>query len=197
MEKALGKEHNLVGHALISYEVGGALHGYFYPNAIKGTGLATKQLARLSNDLADKQYDGYGPCNKIYDKYEFVIFTRDDIAGEEVGKLNNEYLGKSEEKYSQLRTMLNAVAPYAEEAEINPYETISFPERWKYIGGRSAIFCAFKPDCFDKKFGLMLIMEIFPSELHFKTIKGGKALIKLLKGSGHYPYSDLNRKPVA
>src|ERR1043166_4073498 len=52
LEKVLGKSHDLVGHAIIPFEVGGAVDMYYYPNGIKGTGYATMELI---------QPDGTGP----------------------------------------------------------------------------------------------------------------------------------------
>ena len=69
-ETAMGKEHDMVIHAIISYEIGGALHDYLYPNGIEGSGVATKQLAR---------WDGSGSSNKHYAQYEIVMFTREDL----------------------------------------------------------------------------------------------------------------------
>jgi hypothetical protein len=51
LERVLGKMHDLVGHAIIAFEVGGAVDMYF-PNAIDGTRLATMELI---------EPDGSGP----------------------------------------------------------------------------------------------------------------------------------------
>ena len=38
LEYVLGKSHNIVGHAIIPFEIGGAVDMYYFPNGIKGTG---------------------------------------------------------------------------------------------------------------------------------------------------------------
>jgi len=70
MENVIGPEHEMVVHAIISYEVGGALHNYLYDAAVGGTAVATKQLARA---------DGSGSSNATYDQYEFVMFSKLDL----------------------------------------------------------------------------------------------------------------------
>jgi len=48
----------------------------------------------------------------------------------------------------------------------------------------------------NKKFGLMLAINIHRSEMVFRIEKGGHKLIELLKKNSIYPYSYLNRDPV-
>ncbi len=182
METALGKEHDHVIHAIISYEIGGALHGYLYPNGIKGTGLATKQLARLG---------GEGSSNGLYDVYEFVMFTSADITTEKYEITDNK-----DDPHYLMRSALNAIAPYSEEAVLNPFETLGFPDDWEDMAGRNFIFHGYKSDLFSQDFGIMLVMEIFDSELKFKESNGGDALIEKLIEAGVYPYSDMDREPV-
>ena len=45
--------------------------------------------------------------------------------------------------------------------------------------------------------GLLAIIEIFRSEMEFAREHGGEELLSQLKEHGHYPYSDLDRDPVA
>jgi hypothetical protein len=47
------------------------------------------------------------------------------------------------------------------------------------------------------EFGLLAVVEVFRSEMEYARNKGGAQLLKRLKDKGHYPYSDLDRKPVA
>lgn len=183
METALGKEHDHVIHAILSYEVGGALHGYLYPNGVKGTGLATKQLARLGNQ---------GASNGLYDIYEFVMFTRNDLTVEAYEITDNQ-----DDPHYRMRSALNAIAPYSEEAVLNPFETLGFPDDWEDMAGRNFIFHGYKSELFTQAFGVMLIMEIFESELRYKEKNSGDALIAKLMEAGAYPYSDMDRQPVA
>ena len=181
MEVALGQQHEDVLYPIIGGGIGGPLDGHYYPNGIDGVGLATKQLTNL---------DGTGASNDIYDAYEFVVFTRENIIGSALSD-------DPEDTHFKMRSLLTSLAPHALETTLNPYETIGFPDEWEEMAGRCIIMDAYKPECFSPKFGLMLLMEIFPSELEFKTQRGGDMLIAILKDEGHYPYSDLNRKPVA
>ncbi len=44
LQKVLGPMHNTVGHAIISFQVGGAVDMYYFPNGIAGTAFATMEL---------------------------------------------------------------------------------------------------------------------------------------------------------
>ena len=66
------------------------------------------------------------------------------------------------------------------------------------MGGKCLIFDAYTSpgDAGPDGLGLLLVMEIFRSEMEYAMQNGGSALLTLLKDHGHYPYSDLNRSPV-
>ena len=44
MVDLLGKEHDMVMHAVIPYAIGGGLDLYYFPHGIEGTAIATKEL---------------------------------------------------------------------------------------------------------------------------------------------------------
>lgn len=44
IEKVLGKMENMIGHAIIPFEVGGAVDMYYFSEHIEGTGFATMEL---------------------------------------------------------------------------------------------------------------------------------------------------------
>src|SRR2546425_7694539 len=67
MEASLGKEHDMVMHAIIPYAIGGGLDLYYYPNGLPGTAVATKELSELPNE---------GSSNDVYGSYELVMFTK-------------------------------------------------------------------------------------------------------------------------
>jgi len=67
LERVLGTSSELVGHAIIPFEVGGAVDMYYYPNGIVGTGFATMELI---------QPDGTGPVPNRNGTYELVAFTK-------------------------------------------------------------------------------------------------------------------------
>jgi hypothetical protein len=184
METILGKEHDMVMHALIPYEIGGALDLYYFPNDLPGTAIATKELAHAC---------GESSTNNKYRKYELVMFTRETL---NLDQANDEAtsFGKAHQNISAI---LNPIARYSEQAKLNPNDTCEFPEDMEGIGGKCLIFSAYKSDNDDvEEFGVMAIMEIFRSEMEFARQNGGGELIKLLEAAGRYPYSDLERTPV-
>jgi hypothetical protein len=185
MESVLGKEHDHVMHAIIPYSIGGGLDLYYYPNGIKGTGVATKELV----DASVK-----GPSNKVFAAYELVMFTENPLD-----------LDKAKDKgspfgsiHSSFNSLLNMIARYSSQATLNPNETCEFPQDMEHVGGKCLIFDAYpNPQRIGPKgLGLLLIIEIFRSEMKYAMENGGARLIHLLKQAEHYPYSDLNRDPV-
>ncbi|MCG6156532.1 suppressor of fused domain protein [Rubinisphaera margarita] len=186
MAESLGEEHDSVLHAMIPYAVGGALDVYLYPNGLPGTGFATKEL---SEDL--------GECsrNDEFDAYEMVMFTRHALPHDPL-KDEESPFGQTLQSCNQF---LNLMARYSAQAELNPGETCEFPEDMEDVGGRSLIFdaySAYESDDGDT-FGLLMLMEIFRSELEFTREHGGEELLDRLKAAGHFPYSDMDREPVA
>lgn len=69
LENILGKMHNLVGHAIIPFSIGGAVDMYYFPNHLKGTCFATMELL---------DPDGNGPKKNRLGTYELVAFTKYD-----------------------------------------------------------------------------------------------------------------------
>lgn len=183
MQIILGKEHDIVSHALIPYELGGGLDLYYYPNGIKGTGIATKELTYACRNSSK---------NSIYSKYEIVMFTEHkiDLEGsrEEVSPFGVDQ--------RNINAILNCIALYSAQAELNPGETCEFPKDMDTVGGKCLIFDNYEsvPDLSENnEFGVMLIMEIFRDEMEFAMDNGGQALLSKLKDKGIYPYSNLNR----
>ncbi len=186
METMLGKEHDMVMHALIPYAIGGGLDLYYYPNGIPGTAIATKELSDLP---------GEGPSNRVFRCYELVMFTRHaldlDAAKDEETPFGRAHLA--------INAILNRIAPYSAQATLNPNETCEFPTDMPRVGGRCLIFDGY-PSYSDEgpaEFGLLAVIEVFRSEMQHARKNGGAKLLKRLKEKGHYPYSDLDRKPVA
>jgi hypothetical protein len=94
---------------------------------------------------------------------------------------------------------LNRIAPYSASAPLNPNETCEFPAKMEHVGGKCLIFDAYGPPSSEHKrsFGVLAVIEIHRSEMDFARSAGGAELIQRLKAAGHYPYSDLDRDPVA
>lgn len=186
MAQALGKEHDMVMHALIPYEVGGGLDLYYYPNKIKGTGIATKELTFACRDSSK---------NSVNDRYEIVMFTEQDLNLDHA-KDENTAFGK---EHANINAILSCIAPYSSQAELNPNETCEFPGDMDKVGGKCLIFDSYETEngkMNEEKFGIILIMEIFRDEMEFAMNNGGQALFEKLKEKGVYPYSNLNRPSV-
>lgn len=185
MEKALGQEHDMVMHAIIPYAVGGGLDLYYYPNGVPGTGIATKELSEMPNE---------GSTNKVYKSYELVMFTKVPLSMDDAQKPKTRF-GRM---HHTINAILNCVAPYSAQAELNPNETCEFPEGMEVVGGKCLIFDGYAcySDKLAKDFGLLLLIEIFREEMDWARENGGAKLIKKLKEAGHYPYSDMDRESV-
>jgi hypothetical protein len=186
MESMLGRQHDMVMHAIIPYEVGGGLDLYYYPNAVKGTPVATKELVPLPNE---------GSSNDVYRSYELVMFTRHPLDLEAAQNEETPF-GRA---HATLNAILNCIARYSEQATLNPNETCEFPPSMQRLGGRCLIFDGYgsRSEAGVERFGLLLVIEVFRSEMELAREHGGAELIERLKAKGHYPYSDLDREPVA
>jgi hypothetical protein len=185
MEERLGPEHDMVMHAIIPYAIGGGLDLYYYPNGVPGTAIATKELSELP---------GEGSSNDVFRCYELVMFTRHAVDLD--AKEEDEGFGRA---HHVINAILNAIAPYSAQATLNPNETCEFPADMPTIGGRCLIFDGYPTydDVEPDEFGLLAIIEIFRSEMDYARANGGAKLLRLLRKHGHYPYSDLDREPVA
>ncbi len=186
MEASLGKEHDMVMHAIIPYAIGGGLDLYYYPHGLPGTAVATKELSELPNE---------GSTNEPYRSYELVMFTRHPLDLDAARDESTEF-GRA---HTSIHAILNCIARYSAEATLNPNETCEFPAEMERLGGKCLIFegYACHSDDLVERFGLLAIIEVFPSEMEYARKNGGAKLIKRLKSKGHYPHSDLDRKPVA
>lgn len=186
MEEFLGPEHDMVMHALLPFIVGGGLDLYYYPNGISGTAIATKELSNLP---------GSGSSNDIFTNYELVMFTRQALDLDGMYDDGNAFAVV----HRKINQTLNLIARYSLEANLNPKETCEFPEDMPDVGGRCLIFDSYPPEMSEdsSEFGLLLIIEIFHSEMQYAMKHGGAKLIKRLKDRKYYPYSDMDRKSVA
>ena len=186
MEASLGKEYDMVMHALIPYAIGGSLDLYYYPNGLPGTAIATKELSELPNQ---------GSTNDVYRLYELVMFTKHRLDPDAAMNEKTEF-GRA---HMNINTILNLIARYSAEAKLNPNETCEFPSEMERVGGKCLIFDGYAShtDEVAESFGLLGIIEIFRSEMDYARKHGGAELIERLKAKGHYPYSDLDRNPVA
>jgi hypothetical protein len=188
LERLLGPMHELVGHALIPFQIGGNVDMYYFPNGIEGTGFATMELI---------EPDGSGPKPNRIGTYELVSFTKHKIPPEETDKDQNHSFNKIERRMCGIMTV---VGFYSHEAVLNPGETCEVP-----MGEGEAnvclIFDEYSRDGLHfeingKRHCLLLCVEVFRSEMEYAMKHGSAVVLTELKKKGYYPYSDLDRKPV-
>ena len=184
LEDILGKMHDMVGHAIIPFAVGGAVDMYYFPNHIPGTGFATMELLNPN---------GNGPLPNRLGTYELVAFTK------------HPYNASEEEKtpFNQIERRIcgifTTIGFYSFQAVLNPKETCEVPQEGEK--NRCVVFDLYEPDgkifqIDNRQHHLLLCLEVFRSEMNYARENGSDALLTLLKEVGHYPYSDLDRDPV-
>jgi len=184
LESVLGKMHNIVGHAIIPYEVGGAVDMYYFPDHISGTGFATMELLDPV---------GNGPLPGDFGTYELVAFTK--------------YAFNSRDKRPspfnlierRICGIFTTIGRFSLEAVLEPLETCEIP--WNNDSSKYVVFDNYRPEGTQFRIGermhhLLLCLEVFKDEMDFARREGSGALIQLLKDEGYYPYSDLDRPSV-
>jgi len=85
-------------------------------------------------------------------------------------------------------------------AQLNPLETIEVPVR-EGEPNRCVILDAYRKPGVDfvigsHRHGLLLVIEVFRSEMAYAMKHGSQSLLNKLREKGYYPYSDLDREPV-
>ncbi len=185
LEDVLGKMHNLVGHAIVPFDVGGAVDMYYFPNHIKGTGFATMELLNP---------DGTGPLKNHLGSYELVTFTKHNYNISEGDQTPFNLIER------KVCGFLTVIGNYSFQAALNPKETIEVPGE-EGEENTCLIFDLYEPNGKKFKIGerehhLLLCLQVFRSEMDYARQNGSDELFKLLKEQGHYPYSDLDREPV-
>lgn len=185
LEDVLGKMHEVVGHAIIPFAVGGAVDMYYFPNHIKGTGFATIELL---------EPDGSGPLPNKLGTYELVAFTKHDYDNNEDHQTPFNLIER------EICGIFTTIGFFSKEAVLNPNETCEIPNN---DGEENSclVFDLYQPDnkelkIGDRKHHLLLCLQVFRSEMQYARENGSEELFKILKQAGHYPYSDLNREPV-
>jgi hypothetical protein len=131
----------------------------------------------------------------VYHCYELVMFTRHPL-DLDAAKHESAPFGRA---HAAISAILNCVAPYSAQASLNPNETCEFPADMPRLGGRCLIFDGYPSYSHAEPtdFGLLAVIEVFPSEMEYARKNGGAKLLERLQAKGHYPYSDLDRELVA
>ena len=187
LERILGPMHYFVGHAIIPFQIGGAVDMYYFPNGIPGTGFATMELI---------EPDGSGPKPNRIGTYELVAFTKHKIHVSNE-KSEDHPFNKIERRICGIFT---TVGFYSYEAVLNPGETCEVPGK-EGEPNKCLIFEDYKPSGIAFVIGgkthcLLLCLEVFRSEMDYAMKHGSSIVIQRLKEKGAYPYSDLDREPV-
>ena len=180
IETVLGEMDKPVGHAIIAFEAGGAIDMHYYSNHIQGTGFATMELIGHDTKYSKPNMLGH---------YEFLGFTRHSKIYQ--GNVND-YYKKIERRFCKIFTEL---ADYSSQTVLNPKDTIEASVSEDEI----AYLILDKYDDFkvlEEKHHLLLVVEVFKSEIEYAIQNGVDKLIEKLKHSKVYPYSDLDRKVV-
>ena len=186
LEDMLGKMSDLVGHAIIPFAVGGAVDMYYFPNHIKGTGFATMELL---------QPDGTGPLPNRHGTYELVAFTKKEYSADENKEAEFNLIER------KICGIFTTTGFFSRQAVLNPNETCEIPND-EGEENTCVVFDIYRPNnndflIGDRKHHLLLCIQIFRSEMEYSRANGSEELFKKLKEAGHYPYSDLDREPVA
>ena len=185
LEKVLGKANDLVGHAIIPFEIGGAVDMYYYSNGIKGTGFATMELIKP---------DGTGSIPNRLGTYELVAFTKLDYTQDTVATNPFNLIEK------RVCGIFTIIGNYSFEVKLQPLETCEVPSS-EGKPNKCLFFDEYRPNgqefyIGDRRHGLLLIIEVFRDEMEYAMQNGTGKLIEELKDKGYYPYSDLDRESV-
>lgn len=186
LERILGPMHERVGHALIPFQVGGAVHMYYFPNmSIPGVGMATQDLI---------EPDGSGPLPGALGTYELVAVTRYPITDDP------SVASPFRQVERRMCSIFTTLGYFSREAVLNPYETAEVP-----FGESEPNVCLFFAECRKRgvpfavggrQHGLLLVMEVHRSEMEYARRRSGRELLERLKANGVFPYSDMGRAPV-
>jgi len=197
LEKILGPMDDVVGHALIPFQVGGAVDMYYFSKHLRGTVFATMELIKP---------DGTGPKPNQRGTYELITCTKlkntldlKETYKEREKRIEENKLTPFEKMECRMKAIMTRIGFYSFDAVTQPGETADLP--WDDGETNHLIFDEYStrenPFVINgNQHGLLLIMEIFPSELKYAKENGSSALFEKLKANDVYPYSDMDRQPV-
>lgn len=210
IERVLGPLYEKVFHAIVPFFMGGGVDLYPFCQCMPGTVFATMELIMP---------DGNGPIPNRLGTCELVACTRHQITTRSL-KDSKKILERLKESLKlskpanydkveqtpfdkigdRIYKILTTMARFSFEAKLEPNETAEVPGD-KENPGCCLIFDEFSPngkhfEINGKPHGLLLCMEIHPSEMQYAMQNSGKNLIDKLKATGDWPYSDMDRKPV-
>jgi hypothetical protein len=155
---------------------------YYFPQFPHGTAFATMELL---------DSEGSGLLPSRIGTYELLALTKLDWTNPPTAAFSS--------IDRRMCGLLTAIARYSEIASLNPNETCEVPADGD--GPNASIIFAAHPTASSFQIGmqvhgLLLCIEVHAVELEFARQQGTQALIRLLRASGHFPYSDLDRPAV-
>lgn len=196
LENVLGPMDKVMGHGLIGFHFGGPIPLYYFSRYILGTVFATMELIDPK---------GKNPISNTLGTYELIACTRIKNPISKVGDISDKCSKKIEtaefdKVESRSRHILTIVGKNSFDIQINPGETAQIPQE---EGGEDmyVLFDEFDTKGIpfvidDKRYGLLLCIEVFKQELEYAQENGSEKLINILKSADVYPYSDLSRESV-
>jgi hypothetical protein len=190
LERILGSMDDTVGHALIPFCVGGALDRYYFSKAMPGTVFVTMELI---------EPDGTGPQPSRMGTYELVACTRLSRVVQRKGESPDSEAMRAayEETENRLWGILNSIASYSYQAVLGPGETAEIPgdkNNYCVLFDQYPLTVPFEVS--GRLHGLLLVIEVYRSEMEYAMAHGSAGLLEKLKMVGAYPYADLDRTPV-
>lgn len=183
LEALLGPMADFVGHAIVPYAVGGTVDMYYFPQPDGSTAIATMALL---------DHCGRGPIKSSIGTYELLGFTRHAVSTAE----DSDFL-KTER---MLCGIFTAVGRYSQMATLEPLQTSEIPNDdrdTRYVLFDNYFDTAHPLTIGPRSHGLLLCIALHESELAFGRADGTASLKERLQAEGAYPYSDLDREPVA
>jgi hypothetical protein len=195
LERLLGPMHDVVGHSLIPFGLGGSVSLFYFTEGIEGTAIATMELIGP---------DGRGPHPSREPGYELVAFTRQQMP--EVLQFGDGETGRDESPFERIKSrlgeILTAVAQYGSGVDIASGDTCEIPGNEDAgVPGACLILATYPGDGPALRIGgmtheLMACIEIHRDEMLYAMNHGGVELLARLEEHGHFPYSDLDRPSV-
>ncbi|MDR1199398.1 MAG: suppressor of fused domain protein [Prevotellaceae bacterium] len=184
LENVLGEMHNIVGHALIPFDVGGAVDMYYFNNHIPGTCFATMELL---------DPDGNGVLPNEFGTFELIAFTKYNYVDDTEDENTSNPFNLIERKICGIFT---SIGFYAKETILRPGDTCEIPNS-EGEENTCLILDFYKEFLVGmRKHHLLLCMQLFRSEMEFAMKNGSEKLFTKLKKHDYYPYSDLDRIAV-
>jgi len=191
IQNVLGQMYGLVGHAIVPFQVGGAVDMYYFPNLIEGTVFATLELIEDENK---------GPIPNRNGMYELLAFTRHKVhkqAGTMISEISDDPFERIERR---MRRVFTTIGNYSYRAKLEPGDTCEIPNG-EGEENTCLVFDEYRTEGKDfwidgKTYGLLVCIEVFRNEMEYAMKNGSQELFKKMKDKGHYPYSDLDRDPV-